>query len=177
MKKNKMMRLASVLLVAVLLSISAIGGTFAKFTDTYEGKATATVANWAFEMNDEAISNSFQFNLGDTLTEIGGGVEAEVDTEKHVIAPGTQGTFDIKLENLSDVTAAYAITIGGGVNNLPVNFTFGGHADAAGEGTIGFGQTATITVTWEWPWTEDSENSYKGLSDEYTITIVLEQVN
>ena len=39
MKKNTMMRIASVLLVAVLLSTCAISGTFAKYTSQYTGSA------------------------------------------------------------------------------------------------------------------------------------------
>ena len=46
MRKNKMMRAASGLLVAVLLSTCAISGTFAKYTTSTESTDNARVAVW-----------------------------------------------------------------------------------------------------------------------------------
>ena len=46
MKKNVMMRLASFLLVAVLISTSAISGTYAKYVTQAEGTDSARVAKW-----------------------------------------------------------------------------------------------------------------------------------
>ena len=48
MKKNRMMRLASVLLVCVLLTTSVISGTFAKYVTSVESTDEARVANWGF---------------------------------------------------------------------------------------------------------------------------------
>ena len=46
MKKNKMMRLASGLLVAVLITTSTISGTFAKYVTTADAKDEARVAKF-----------------------------------------------------------------------------------------------------------------------------------
>ena len=46
MKRNKMMRIASVLLVAVLLSTCVISGTFAKYTTSNSATDSARVAKW-----------------------------------------------------------------------------------------------------------------------------------
>ena len=46
MKKNKMMRTASGLLVATLLTTSMISGTFAKYTTQDEASDSARVAKW-----------------------------------------------------------------------------------------------------------------------------------
>lgn len=46
MKKNKAMRTASGLLVATLLTISMVSGTFAKYTSSDEAGDSATVAKW-----------------------------------------------------------------------------------------------------------------------------------
>ncbi len=80
MKKNKFMRLASVLLVAVLLSTCAISGTFAKYTTTTSGTDTARVAYWGF--NQTAAQT---FDLFD-------GTYTNVDSQDdvNVIAPGTE---------------------------------------------------------------------------------------
>ena len=48
MKKNIMMRLSALLLVAVLLTTCVISGTFAKYTTTDSATDTATVAAWGF---------------------------------------------------------------------------------------------------------------------------------
>ena len=52
MKKNKMMRIASVLLVAVLLSTCAIFGTFAKYTTSVTSQDSARVAYWGFQSSN-----------------------------------------------------------------------------------------------------------------------------
>ena len=64
MKKNKMMRIASVLLVAVLLSTCAISSTFAKYTTEFTGTSTAKVATWSVNVADADVNNkTFNFNI------------------------------------------------------------------------------------------------------------------
>ena len=55
MKKNKTMRLASGLLVAVLLTTCAISGTFAKYVSDATNSDTARVAKWSIEVEGEEI--------------------------------------------------------------------------------------------------------------------------
>ena len=82
MKKNRMMRLASLLLVAVLMTTCTISGTFAKYTTSATGADSARVANWGFESNGElTLSNLF---LADYTDVNGTGGD-------NVIAPGTKG--------------------------------------------------------------------------------------
>lgn len=86
MRKNKMMRIASVLLVAVLLTTCAISGTFAKYVTTASGTNSARVAKWGVMitgMGDSLFSNTY---AKDTATSIDNTVVA---TEK-VVAPGTK---------------------------------------------------------------------------------------
>lgn len=115
MKKNKMMRMASALLVATLLSTSVIAGTFAKYTSTASGSSTATVAKWSFKaMGSEiAVDGSapdLGFNLFDTIKDTGS-ADNETDVASKKIAPGTEGSFAIKVENTSEVTAQYTIAL------------------------------------------------------------------
>ena len=51
MKKNKLMRAASILLVATLISTCAISGTFAKYVTTGSATNTARVAKWGVELS------------------------------------------------------------------------------------------------------------------------------
>ena len=108
MKKNKMMRAASGLLVAVLLTTSVISGTFAKYTTTSTGTDKARVAYWGFNQNAELNINLFD----DTY--------ANVDSENgdNVIAPGTSKSTEFGfqyIENTAkDIDApevAYNLTI------------------------------------------------------------------
>ena len=86
MKKNKMMRLASSLLVAVLLTSSVISGTFAKYVTADEATDTARVAKWGVTVTGEtaATNDMFvkQYNETGSVT---------VDASEDVVAPGTSG--------------------------------------------------------------------------------------
>ena len=86
MKKNNVMRIASALLVAVLLTTCAISGTFAKYTTTASGTSTARVAKWGFGTGD------FTFDLFDGTYE---NVATDVNPEINVIAPGTSDSETI----------------------------------------------------------------------------------
>ena len=84
MKKNKMMRIASVLLVAVILTTCAISGTFAKYVSSKDSFDTARVAYWGFNPATMNITNLFA-NAYET-TVLG---DADVNALTDVIAPGT----------------------------------------------------------------------------------------
>ena len=93
MKKNVMMRLASFLLVAVLISTSAISGTYAKYVTTAEGKEEARVAKWGVQVGVEGFSdegddglflNAYEADDGETK------ITTTVQAEDKVVAPGTK---------------------------------------------------------------------------------------
>ena len=172
MKKNMMMRIASVLLVAVLLSTCVIGGTFAKYATEATGTATATVATWNIDLNDTDM-NTFTFNLFDTLKDSDKtNDETDVDTDAKVIAPGTSGSFQIKLANNSQVNAGYEVEIET-PQNFPTSLTF----DYTSTGTLAMDAETTITVNWVWAFTEEVENSYAGQSFNVTAKVTVSQVD
>lgn len=85
MKKNKMMRVASALLVAVLLTTCAISGTFAKYVSEATGSDQARVAKWGW--GDSSITlDLFDDVYDDTVDSADG---------KNVIAPGTNKTAEL----------------------------------------------------------------------------------
>lgn len=100
MKKNKMMRLASGLLVAVLLTTSMISGTFAKYVTSADANDTARVAKWGVEVT--ASTNAFATKYETKATDDAAALSVEA-TEK-VIAPGT---------NSAEVGEAFQFTISG----------------------------------------------------------------
>lgn len=91
MKKNTMMRVASALLVAVLLSTCAISGTFAKYVTTASGSDTARVAKWGVDFTAQSDLFETSYTKDDNnYTSMDLSVKSS-DT-KNVVAPGTSGT-------------------------------------------------------------------------------------
>lgn len=92
MKKNNAMRLASALLVLVLLTTSIVGGTFAKYTTTANSNDTARVAKWGVTVtatNDSVFKTTY--GKDDANTNITQTVDSS-NSDK-VIAPGTSGNL------------------------------------------------------------------------------------
>ena len=90
MKKNIMMRLSALLLVAVLLTTCVISGTFAKYTDSETTNQKASVAKWGVEITaTEGQDNEYE---GTTIAEIETAVTASTTisstTYDKVLAPG-----------------------------------------------------------------------------------------
>ena len=183
MKKNKMMRIASVLLVAVLLSTCAISGTFAKYTSTFEGTSTAAkVATWNVTVNGAAETADFEFDILETVLDTKTGAE-DADVNGKLLAPGTKGSFKIVINNQSDVTATY--TVGNLTPNTALPFEF--VVDTA-TATIAAGASATVTVDWVWPFEVDGDaaaiaaadaidKALQGQTITVTTTVTVEQVD
>jgi hypothetical protein len=93
MKKNKMMRLASGLLVLTLLTTSAISGTFAKYTTTASASDTARVAKWGVTVSASGSLFSKNYltstNTGTTNTT---GISVASSSTGNLVAPGTKNT-------------------------------------------------------------------------------------
>ena len=165
MKKNKMMRIASVLLVAVLLSTCAISGTFAKYTSESTATSTARVAKWKFTVGNDTIttSDTFTFDLF-TTTYTETNVDKDgLDNNEVVIAPGTTGSASVTLTNASEVNATYAVAFSANENGVPLQWSVDGNdwkndiTELAISATdINMSGTATITIHWKWAIEEDS---------------------
>lgn len=87
MRKNKMMRLASALLVAVLLTTCAISGTFAKYVTSDTSADSARVAKWGVSVvasGDDLFNNEY--------TDTTHGLTVKSEDDKNVVAPGTSNT-------------------------------------------------------------------------------------
>ena len=151
MKKNVMMRLASFLLVAVLISTSAISGTYAKYVTEGTGTDSARVAKWGVTITANGSTFATEYDTDDaTYTE----AKSVISTDK-VVAPGTdgdmvsmtlggtpevavrisyKGAFDIS-DNWVDGNGNYycplVITIKNGVSDAGVKFDGRAYANAA----------------------------------------------
>lgn len=162
-KRSIMIRVMAVLSVVMMFTICFVGGTFAKYTSSGSNSDSATVAKWSFKVGetDIATSNSFKFDLFDTVKDTGGANETDINpADRSIIAPGTQGSFALVLTNASQVTAQYAIdyTVTN-TNNIPVEFSVDGthwsseltDVTASDETKLAANSgTTTITVQWRW---------------------------
>lgn len=124
MKKNKMMRLASALLVLVLLTTCAISGTFAKYVTTGDAATdSARVAKWGVTITstDEMFYDSYK-NLADgnskatyTADEEDDGITVQANVEgTKIVAPGTNGALvalDVAGTPEVDTQVTYAATL------------------------------------------------------------------
>lgn len=100
MKKNKIMRLASILMVAALLTTCAVGGTFAKYTTQDSASDVARVAKWGVEL--QVVGNLYGDSYKDTIvTDSDASITVQtVDKTADAVAPGTKNengfTFSLK---------------------------------------------------------------------------------
>ena len=122
MKKNTMMRVASALLVAVLLSTSVISGTFAKYTTAVEGSDSARVAHWGIN-KDFTGAVAFE-DVYSTDVKSNGDL---------VVAPGTTGSGTYALTGTPEVdyNVTFAFTATKDVFLKAQAYTYGdGYADS-----------------------------------------------
>ena len=99
MKKNKMMRLASALMVATLLSTSVISGTFAKYVTTNSTADSARVAKWGITVSTSGnlFGTDYAKHTGNDADDKITASSTNVSSANgNVVAPGTknfEGTF------------------------------------------------------------------------------------
>lgn len=163
MKKNKKRIILIVLLLLLLLFIVLLkGGSYSKYLTQVKGKGVIEVAKWAFLVNGETASIT-NINLAKTY-------KAET-LAQNTIAPGTKGSFDIKIDTTgSEVGINYEVKFEN-ENSKPQNlyYTYDGHTVSSIKelepfliGTIDANssqKTKTITIEWNWPYeTGNTEN-------------------
>lgn len=121
MKKNRMMRVASALLIAVLLTTCTISGTFAKYVTSDSASDTARVAKWGVEVAVEGTlfgTNYFPNSKDETSDKISAAAKQSVDTApggdgKNIVAPGTQSDegFSFSLNGVPEVRTSLDVKI------------------------------------------------------------------
>lgn len=158
-KKSYASRLGILALVLALTSTCLLGGTMAKYATEVTGTGSATVAKWSFKVNGSDSTTMTAVDLAKT---------AYKNVASGKIAPGTQGSFDIKIDaSGSDVAVDYAIAFSN-VQHKPAALKFYSDANHTTEitdlanhdslkGTIAVG-AAELTQTIYWAWVDDAAN-------------------
>ena len=139
MKKNVMMRVASLMLVMVLVTSSVISGTFAKYVTTAAGSDSARVAKWGVTItaNGTTFADAYATHDGDHVSAFANSVITSGSTGDAIVAPGTSGnmasmTLSGKPEVAVEVTykADLALsgnwTVDGGAFYCPLKFNVEG---------------------------------------------------
>lgn len=134
-KSNKLMRASGILLVLTLITSCFVGGTFAKYVTTGEGKDSARVAKWGVEV--EVTGDGFHPTYGkdDPNSNIKGSTVISLD-DSNVVAPGTEGTFGgvtisgqpevaVEVKTTADVTLSGWNVGTDGEFYCPLKFTIG----------------------------------------------------
>ena len=114
MKKNRMMRLASGLLVAVLLSTCTISGTFAKYVTEGSASDSARVAKFGVTVTGETGTANQAFSQEYATTDGSYAGSVTVSASENVVAPGTSGTMSsFSVEGTPEVAVriTYAPTV------------------------------------------------------------------
>lgn len=97
--KNKTLRLGLVALLLVAITMSIISGTLAKYVDSFNGSDSARVAKFEYTVAGLDKENS-KIDIFETVTDTG--IVHHNDSSK-LIAPGTNGSFEVTLTNKSEV--------------------------------------------------------------------------
>ena len=130
MKKNRMMRLAAVLLVCVLMTTSVISGTFAKYTTQDSASDTARVAKWGVDVlvsgnlfgahyNPNSAAEAKDVIVAATANSVDNG-----STDgKNIVAPGTKNSkgFTVKLTGTPEVAYTVTAKTGKDIVGKPIN--------------------------------------------------------
>lgn len=200
MKRNNLFKLGLFTVFVAILSLTLVSGTFAKYTSTVTGSDSAKVAKWEWQINDDKVvggtaTTAFTFDLFNTTAE-----DANVAKDEKgniLLAPGTKGSFEMTIKNLSEVKGEYTITFESTTDATitPIKYSFSNsESESDWEDTIAkLTKTSnlafktgveTITVYWKWDFSVDTEgdttDTNLGLSDStHTVkaTIVFTQVD
>lgn len=119
MRKNKMMRLASALLVLTLLTTSIISGTFAKYTTQDSAGDVARVAKWGVVL--QAAGSLYGTNYQKSSNTITNGTEGisvkgTQIADTNVIAPGTKNEtgMSFSINGTPEVSTFVQVKVAGG---------------------------------------------------------------
>jgi len=184
-KESKLLNFAIFILLITIITTSMVSGTYAKYITTVTGVASAPIAKWSIKVEGTEIAvtgsePTVAFNLFNTIldTDTSDGnesTEGELDVKEGLIAPGTQGSFDLDIENLSEVTATYKIDlVVTNTDDIPIKFSL--DSGTTWE-TWETGTTITInaeenlekeigkdTITIKWKWEFDGDDTALGLA-------------
>jgi len=120
MKKNKMLRTASAMLILTIITICIIGGALAKYTTEATGSDTAVVAKFGVEARvdnnlfGKIYSEKAADGSGNEIIENGNGT---VSANEKVVAPGTHNKTGMSLSVTGTPEVSTKVSLGAKTDN------------------------------------------------------------
>lgn len=176
MKKNFMMRAASVLLVAVMLTTCAISGTFAKYITADDASDSARVAKFGVVVAASGSLFSKNYLNANDNTPAADGADAATITVKSsdddkLVAPGTKNengiTFAVTGTPEVDVKIDFVVE-----NVKDVYLAAGDYADMTTGDTADYFNNASVYNPVKFTLTQENENGTTILVNEGTLASV-----
>ena len=123
--KNKTLRLALLVLLLAVVTMSVISGTLAKYVESVTGTDTARVAKFEYTLSGmTGDGDTKTLNLFDTATDTGILGNLANDGKK-LVAPGSEGSIDVKLTNKSEVKISAGFTLTEtNTNKIPIVYKY-----------------------------------------------------
>lgn len=184
MKKQKTNLLSKVnksLFALVLISCCMISGTLAKYITTVSASDRARVAKFDVATS---IDKEKSLLLFDTLLDTDGSPETDVKSlnKDKVIAPGTQGSFDVEINNKSEVSIDYELQIFcTNLKFIPIEFSVDKQnwksvsviKPLTVKNTILLGETTqeTVTIYWRWEFERGKNSIEKGVNNAFDTVL------
>lgn len=123
--KNKTLRLALLVLLLAVVTMSVISGTLAKYVESVTGTDTARVAKFEYTLTGmTGDGDTKTLNLFDTATDTGilGNLASD---GKKLVAPGSEGSIDVVLTNTSEVKISAGFTLTEtNTNKIPIVYKY-----------------------------------------------------
>lgn len=196
MKKNLAAKLGVMALVLTLVTSSLVSGTYSKYVSTSSGTSSAKVAKFDFDLNAGGTNigiatDNTTIHLFDYATDsgvLGNGQEAD---GTRLIAPGTNGSFVVAINNKSEVKVSTAVVLTETNSGVPIVYTYGSNKYTSNSTlltnspttysniaalstalTTGIGNlnpnTASTNLTVTWAWAFDDASGTKDAIDNAT---------
>ena len=158
MKKNKMMRLASAMMVLTLMSTSVISGTFAKYVTSDSATDTARVAKWGVTVtaettDDDTVLFSEAYETDETGADAFAGNSVVSSTTDMLVAPGTKNETGITFT----ITGSPEVAV-----NLVIDVDDSEGSDAKTESDVFLKAGTYADMT-----TGNDEDTFKFTGDDY----------
>lgn len=105
MSKQKLK--VAIAIISLIICITQIGNTYAKYIESKEGSTDFTVAGWKILINDQDITTGAE--LSSLINPV---YESNNNVASGVIAPGSEGYFDLEIDATNtEVSFSYNISI------------------------------------------------------------------
>lgn len=110
MKKNRMLKIASAMIMLCLITTCAIGTTFAKYTTADSAADTARVAKWGVEVSASGTMFGKAYKEVAVLETDAAATVKTSETAQKVVAPGTSNPTGIQIKLIGKPEVDFEVT-------------------------------------------------------------------